>query len=153
MFKGSKAHIQATFLCQHLFLLCLAIDMFILILLLQDFGFDDIQNLASAFDKLFHKIIDPIVDAVNTVKELIVMVKDMTFVDLVNEIVKIFKDLPSIIEKIVNAVIDSFSKIKSFDGYPLVTKFKALVTRVMTFITDIKSDVLGFYHVSSNKLV
>ncbi|CAG2189852.1 unnamed protein product [Mytilus edulis] len=114
--------------------------------ILKDFGFDDIQNIASAFDRLFHKIIDPIVEAVNVIKELIEMVKEMTFVQLVKEIIQIFKNLPDIIHKIVESVKTAYHKLIDFDGSPLIDRFKKVINRVTNFITDVKSDVLGFYH-------
>ncbi|CAC5398107.1 unnamed protein product [Mytilus coruscus] len=113
---------------------------------LKDFGFDDIQNVATVFDRLYDMIIDPIVEAVKTILELIEMVKEMTFVQLVKEIIQIFKNLPDIIHDIVESVVTAYNKLIDYDGYPLIDRFKKVVNRVKTFINDIKSDVLGFYH-------
>lgn len=114
----------------------------------QDFGFDKIQNIASAFDKLYHMIIDPIVEAVDAIKELVEIVKDMTFVQLVNELIQIFKSLPNTIYKIVESVEKAYTILIDYDGYPLIDRFKKVINRVTTFINDVKSDVLEFYHVS-----
>ena len=76
------------------------------------------------------------------------MVRDMTFVQIVNEIVELFKQLPEIIMKIVDKVKETYKKLTDFGGCPLVNAFKRLVNRITTFISDIKSDVLEFYHVS-----
>ncbi|XP_063447918.1 uncharacterized protein LOC134727466 [Mytilus trossulus] len=113
---------------------------------LKDFGFDDIQNVATLFDRLYNMIIDPVLEAAKTIKELIEMVTEMTFVQLVKEIIKIFKNLPDIIHKIVESVVAAYYKLIDYDGYPLIDRFKKVISRVTTFINDVKSDVLGFYH-------
>ena len=76
------------------------------------------------------------------------MVRDMTFVQIVKEIVELFKHIPEIIMKIVDKVKETYKKLTDFDGFPLINAFKRLVNRITTFISDIKSDVLEFYHVS-----
>ena len=76
------------------------------------------------------------------------MVRDMTFVQIVKEIVNLFKHLPEIIMTIVEKVKETYKKLTDFDGFPLINAFKRLVNRITTFISDIKSDVLEFYHVS-----
>jgi ferritin-like protein len=55
---------------------------------------------------------------------------------------------PEIIMKIVDKVKETYKKFTDFDGFPLVNAFKRLVNRITTFISDIQSDVLEFYHVS-----
>jgi hypothetical protein len=60
--------------------------------------------------RMHARFIDPIVDAVNIIKELIIMVRDMTFVQIVKEIVELFKHLPEIIMKIVDKVKETYKK-------------------------------------------
>ncbi|CAG2238525.1 unnamed protein product [Mytilus edulis] len=96
--------------------------------------------------RLYNMIIDPVIEAAKTIKELIEMVTEMTFVQLVKEIIKIFKNLPDIIHKIVESVVAAYNKLIDYDGYPLIDRFKKVINRVTNFITDVKSDVLGFYH-------
>lgn len=69
---------------------------------------------------------------------------------MIIELVTLFRELPSLIKEMAENMYQSLLKINSFDGYPLVDRVKKLINRIKVFIDDVKSDILGFYHVSSS---
>lgn len=116
----------------------------------KDFSIDSIQHLATAFDRLYQKIVDPIKDAVDLISELIDMGRNHTLERMIIELVTFFGQLPSLIKEMAKNMYQSLLKINSFDGYPLADRVKKLINRIKVFIDDVKSDIFGFYHVSSS---
>ena len=114
----------------------------------QDFGIDSIQNLASAFDRIFHKIVDPIKEAIDLISDLIDMGRNHILEKMIVDLVALFKELPSLIKEMAENLYHSMLKLNSFDGYPLVDRVKKLINRIRVFIDDVKADIFGFYHVS-----
>lgn len=117
-------------------------------IIFQDFGIDSIQNLASAFDRIFHKIVDPIKEAIDLISDLIDMGRNHLLEKMIVELVALFKELPSLIKEMAENLYHSMLKLNSFDGYPLVERVKKLINRIRVFIDDVKADIFGFYHVS-----
>lgn len=105
--------------------------------------------MATAFDKLYHKIVDPIKEAVDLISDLIDMGRNHILEKMIIELVTLFRELPSLIKEMAEKMYQSLLKINSFDGYPLVDRVKKLINRIKVFIDDVKSDILGFYHVSN----
>lgn len=120
----------------------------IILFLLQDFGIDSIQHLATAFDRLYHKIVDPIKDAIDLISDLIDMGRKHILEKMIKDLVRLLKELPSLIKEMAENIWNSMLKIKNFDGYPLADRVKKLINRIKVFIDDVKGDILGFYHVS-----
>lgn len=106
--------------------------------------------MATAFDRLYHKIVDPIKDAVDLISDLIDMGRNHILEKMITELVSLFRELPSLIKEMAENMYQSLLKINSFDGYPLADRVKKLINRIKVFIDDVKSDILGFYHVSSS---
>ncbi|XP_061197209.1 uncharacterized protein LOC133205414 [Saccostrea echinata] len=114
--------------------------------ILKDFGIDSIQHLASAFDRLYHKIVDPIKEAVDLISDLIDMGRNHILEKMITDLVQLLKDLPSVIKEMAENIWKSLKKINNFDGNPLVDRVKKLINRIKVFIDDVKGDILGFYH-------
>nr|XP_022345803.1 uncharacterized protein LOC111138229 [Crassostrea virginica] len=114
--------------------------------ILKDFGIDSIQNLASAFDRIFHKIVDPIKEAIDLISDLIDMGRNHILEKMIVDLVALFKELPSLIKEMAENLYHSMLKLNSFDGYPLVDRVKKLINRIRVFIDDVKADIFGFYH-------
>jgi hypothetical protein len=108
--------------------------------------------LATAFDRLYHKIVDPIKDAIDLISDLIDMGRNHILEKMITDLVRLLKELPSLIKEMAENIWNSMLKIKSFDGYPLADRVKKLINRIKVFIDDVKGDILGFYHVSSKAL-
>lgn len=106
--------------------------------------------MATAFDRLYHNIVDPIKDAVDLISDLIDMGRNHILERMIIELVTLFRELPSLIKEMAENMYQSLLKINSFDGYPLGDRVKKLINRIKVFIDDVKSDILGFYHVSSS---
>lgn len=113
----------------------------------QDFGINDIQDLANIFDKIVGKVVDPIKQAIDAFKNIINFLKNGGIQKLFNDIVDFIKNLPQILKKIAEDFVKFVMEAVDFGGFPIIQKIKNIVIKIRTFIEDVQEDVMGFYHV------
>ncbi|KAK3094096.1 hypothetical protein FSP39_024081 [Pinctada imbricata] len=113
--------------------------------ILKDFGINDIQDLANIFDKVYDAIVRPIETAISAFKAIIELFKG-GLQNIINEIVTLLRNLPVILNTLVEDLAEAVLKALKYKAYPWINQIQKIVLKARFFIEDIKADVLGFYN-------
>ncbi|XP_021370398.1 uncharacterized protein LOC110461300 [Mizuhopecten yessoensis] len=113
--------------------------------ILKEFGIKDIEDLANIFDKMSATVIDPIVKAVQTFKDVMNFLKDGGIEKLFNTIVHVLTNLPTILRNIALNFLEHIKTVHHYGGVPWIEHLKRVVTKIHTFINDVQEDAMGFY--------
>ena len=114
---------------------------------MQDFGINDIFDLANLFDHVYNTVVWPIESAVAAFEAIISLFKQ-GLENVVNEIVSLTKNLPITLKSVLERVKAVVADVLKYKAYPWIHHIQRIMFKVQYFIEDLESDLIQFYNVS-----
>ncbi|XP_070573750.1 uncharacterized protein [Ptychodera flava] len=114
--------------------------------ILQEFGYEDIAELAKLFDEVVNDIIPPLKQSIVSFKEALAP-DSVPITEIFRDLIDAVRDLPVQVGDFRNVSKDAVSMIGKYRGLPdSVYELQEVILRLSSLFSAVKTDAMDLYH-------